>query len=83
MSGSGAPEGNRAFACELAPPPDGGGGFAWRAECSRAAGPEVGITWKAGSEDDYIEEGLSMTSVSASWQGTRRASARLDVVLPH
>jgi hypothetical protein len=83
VSGSGSPEGNRSFACELAPPANGGGGFAWRAECSRAAGPEIGVTWKAGSEDDYIEDELSMASVSASWHGSKRANARVDIVIPH
>lgn len=83
MSGSGAFEGNRSFSCELAPPPDGGGGFAWRGECSRAGGPQVGVTWKKGSEDDYVEDNMSMASVSASWQSPRRADFRVDVIIPH
>ncbi len=83
LSGSGSPDGNRTLSCELAPPPDSSGGFAWRAACSRAGSPEVGVTWKTGSEDDYIEDGMSMASVSANWQGSNRANVRVDVVIPH
>ncbi len=83
LAGSGSSDGSRTLSCELAPPPDGISGFAWRAECSRAGSPEVGVTWKTGSEDDYIEDGMRMASVSANWQGSRRANVRVDLIIPH